>query len=299
MKSVVFLPCLFLALFVVGTGCMGEPPGRSIDQQHGTYSVDDAGVLSLRCPPCQAEETILSRHEGFTTFRVVFRNPEGDVYAIATVPDNPVAGFVLAPGAGVRKEGHLGRAEMYATHSYAYLILDVRGNGGETDGYPMDLERDFMRFMAREWPQYYLSACDISCGRAYLQNRSRIPVYAVGESNGGRYAAIAAAVDSGFAGYIGVSTSGFSRAGDDYTGDARRFLLSVDPENAATMMAGRNSWIFHAPGDTVIPFSLGRALYDALPEPKSFFAFNGTHGQNEETDALILEECAQIYGPLR
>ncbi|HNQ29503.1 MAG: hypothetical protein A4E36_01703 [Methanoregulaceae archaeon PtaB.Bin009] len=38
--------------------------------------------------------------------------------------------------------------------------------------------------------------------------------YAMEESSGGRYAAIAVALDPEFAGFIGVSTSGFSRAGD-------------------------------------------------------------------------------------
>ena len=293
MRTSLLLPCLLLLPFVLIACCVEEPVSR------GTYSVDEAGMLSLVCPSCRAEETILSKHECYTLYRVVFRSGEGDVYAIAAIPENPVAGFVLVPGAGVKKEGHLGRAENYAAQGYAYLILDVRGNGGETAGYPMDLEKDFQRFMAGEWPQYYLSVCDVSSARTYLQEKSIIPVYATGESNGGRYAAIAAALDREFAGYIGISTSGFSRAGEAYTGDARRFLLSVDPEISVVKMTGRNSWIFHAPGDPVIPYSAGQALYAALPEPKEFFPFNGTHGQNEEVDARILGECAQIYGPQR
>ncbi|MEM2124305.1 MAG: alpha/beta hydrolase, partial [Methanolinea sp.] len=130
----------------------------------------------------------------------------------------------------------------------------------------------------------------------FLQETYGIPVHAVGESNGGRYAAIAAEVDPAFAGYIGISTSGFSRAGEKYTGDARRFLLSVDPVTLAGSLSGRPSWIFHAPGDPVIPFDEGRALFDALPEPKAFFPFEGTHGSNELVHRTILSECAQIYG---
>lgn len=294
MRPVLLIPLLLLVPFVLIAGCM-EDPGR----QPGTYSVDDEGILTLGCPACSVHETVLSVHDGYTVNRVVFRNGQGDVFAIAAIPDNPVAGFVLAPGAGVKKEGHLGRAEEYASYGYAYLVLDVRGNGGETGGHPMDLERDFQKFLAGDWPQYYLSICDISSARIYLQENARIPVYATGESNGGRYAAIAAALDREFAGYIGISTSGFSRAGDAYTGDARKFLLSVDPETAAEKMNGRSSWIFHAPGDPIIPYSAGRAFFAVLPEPKAFFTFNGTHGQNEETDARILGECAQIYGPQR
>lgn len=284
---------ILVALIIIA--CCTETPGT----QSGSYSVDDEGMLILNCPPCTAEETLLSEHEGFTVNRVVFRNVQGGVFALAAIPQKPIAGFVLAPGAGVTKEGHQGRAETYAAHGYAYLVLDVRGNGGETGGDPMNLEKDYQKYLAGEWPQYYLSVCDVSSGRSYLQEKSKIPVYAVGESNGGRYAAIAAALDPQFSGYFGISTSGFSRAGDEYRGDARRFLLSVDPEIAAMQLKGRSSWIFHAPGDPIIPFSAGQAFYAALPEPKAFFAFNGTHGQNEETDARILGECAQIYGPQR
>ncbi|HII75587.1 MAG TPA: hypothetical protein HA264_00735 [Methanolinea sp.] len=83
------------------------------------------------------------------------------------------------------------------------------------------------------------------------------------------------------------------------SGDLRRFLLSIDPDACTERMAPRNIWILHSPGDTVIPFADGQALYQVLPEPKSFFPFNGTHGLNEEADAWIPGECAQIYGPAR
>jgi len=291
-RSPLLAPCLVLALLLVLPGCLEER-----EMPRGDYAVNESGWLSLDCPVCTAEETSCSRDEGFTFTRIVFHTGEGDVYAFAALPDAPVAAFVLAPGAGVRKEGHRDRAGAFARSNYAFIVLDMRGNGGETGGYPMDLARDYQRFLDHEWPEYYLSVCDIQCARAYLQEKNHVPVYAMGESNGGRYAAIAAALDPGFAGFIGVSTSGFSRAGDSYTGNARRFLLSVDPEACAERMANRSSWVLHSPGDTVIPFADGQALYRALPEPKSFFPFNGTHGLNEEADARILGECAQIYGP--
>lgn len=294
MRTALLLPCALLLSLVITACCLGEQGSRA-----GSYSVDSAGMLSLDCPPCHAEETVLSTHGGYTVNRVILRSAEGDVYALAAIPEDPVAGFVLAPGAGVRKEGHRGRAEEFASHGYAYFILDVRGNGGETAGHPMDLEEDYKRFAAGLWPQYYLSVCDISSARAYLREKTGMPVYAAGESNGGRYAAIAAALDRDFAGFIGISTSGFSRAGESYPGDAGRFLLSVDPEVQGVKMKGRSSWVFHAPGDSVIPLSAGRALYDALPDPKQFILFNGTHGLNGEVDARILGECAQIYGTRR
>lgn len=287
-------PTLLLVALIITACCVG-PSGT----ESGHFSVDEEGMLVLDCPRCTAEETVLSVNENFTLNRVVFHNPEGDVFALAAIPRDPIAGIVLSPGAGVTKEGHQGRAEMYASQGYAYLVLDVRGNGGETGGYPMNLDLDFQKYLAGKWPQYYLSVCDVSSARVYLQGKSEIPLYATGESNGGRYAAIAAALDPGFAGYIGISTSGFSRAGDSYSGDARKFLLSVDPVTPAEKMTGRTTWIFHSSADPIIPYSAGQEFYAAFPLPKKFFVFNGTHGQNEETDSLILGECAQIYAPQR
>ncbi|HNS83075.1 MAG TPA: alpha/beta hydrolase, partial [Methanolinea sp.] len=158
---------------------------------------------------------------------------------------------------------------------------------------------DYQRFLAHEWPQCYLSICDIHCTRAFLKEKTHVHVLRPGGEQRGRYSAIAAALDLEFAGFIGVPTSGFSRAGESYSGDLRRSLLSIDPDACAERMAPWSNWALHSPGDTVIPFADGQALYQVLPEPKSFFPFNGTHGLNEEADAWIPGECAQIYGPAR
>jgi len=172
--------CILLAFLVIG-GCSGPASSRE-----GGYSVDESGRLSLRCPPCTVTETVLERGGNVTLSRLVFQGSGGAVYAILAAPPEPAAGFVLAPGAGVKKEGYAPVARMYAERGYAFLVLDVRGNGGETPGYPLDLPRDFEAFRAGEWPEYYLSICDISSARRYLGERYSVPVYAMGESNGGR-----------------------------------------------------------------------------------------------------------------
>jgi len=63
----------------------------------------------------------------------------------------------------------------------------------------------------------------------------------------------------------------------------------------ADRLSSRTSWIFHAQGDPIIPFSLGQELFRALPEPKEIFPFNGTHGSNAAVHEMILGKCAQIY----
>lgn len=291
MRSPFILSLLLIAGTLLITGCL-----ENSFPEEGGFLVNDSGVASLRCPSCSPVEETIVENPGYTLSRVVFRNSQGTAFALLATPDNPVAGFVLAPGAGVRKEGHEGRAAEYARAGYAYLVLDIRGNGGETKGEPLDLERDYLRFSRGEWPQYYLSVCDMMCAESYLATTRHIPVYLVGESNGGRYAAIASALDPGCSGFVGVSTSGFGGAGDNYTGNLRLFLLSVDPETYGGMMEGRRSWVFHSLEDPILPFSQGVALEQSLSGDSEFIAFNGTHGLNEEVDARILWECAQIYG---
>ena len=284
---------LLLALLAAGVifsaGCTGtKSPEKS-------YTIAQDGSLSLSCDTPEISSQVLSDENGIITEKLVFSDDNGPVYALLAAPENPRAAFVLAPGAGVKKEGHLSRASEYAGDGYAFLVLDVRGNGGETPGYPLDLNEDFTLFEHGEWPEYYLSICDMIHAEQYLSSRYQVPVYAIGESNGGRYAAIATALDPGYAGFIGISTSGFGRAGMDYQGDARRFLLSVDPDLYMEMISPREVCIFHAPGDPIIPYDEGVALYNLTQPPHRFIAFNGTHGINAEVDRAIMGECTQIY----
>jgi hypothetical protein len=292
-RSAVIFTLLLVVLVtgvILSAGCTGtETPKKS-------YTVGEDGALSLSCGDPVVTSQILSNENGIVTEKLVFSDNDGRVYALLAAPEKPRAAFVLAPGAGVKKEGHLPRALEYAGEGYAFLVLDVRGNGGETGGYPLNLNEDFTRFEEGDWPEYYLSVCDMIHAEEYLTARYHVPVYAIGESNGGRYAAIATALDPGYAGFIGVSTSGFGLAGLGYEGDARKFLLSVDPDLYVGNISPRDVCIFHAPGDPIIPFDEGMALFNLTQPPHRFIAFNGTHGINEEVDRAILGECTQIYG---
>lgn len=282
---VVVLVAVFMA------GCTGTPPVER------AYSVNSSGVLSVQCPPVQVSENIIRTENNVTLSRLVFHTSHGDLFGLLAVPAGPKAAFVHAPGAGNKKEGHEGRAVSYAQNGYAYLVLDIRGNGGETPGYPLDFEKDFDVYQKGGFPEYYDTVCDMINARQFLASRYGVPVYASGESNGGRYAAVATAVDPGFAGYVGISTSGFGRAGDNpnFTGTARNFLLSIDPDVYIGAISPRPVLLFHAPDDPIIPFADGKKLYDLAKAPKKFFPFNGTHGVNGEVDQVLIAEYAQIY----
>jgi fermentation-respiration switch protein FrsA (DUF1100 family) len=289
-KNISFI-LLIAALF--SGGCTGLQPSPYNGPR--MYSVNDSGILSLGCQDRTVHEYPAGTPSGYNATKLVFQSAEGQVYAILIAPEHPKAAFIHVPGAGVKKEDHLSRAVIYANHGFAYLAIDPRGNGGETPGYLFSLETDYRLFEKGEPPQYYEIICDLIAARKYLMGRFGIPVYSSGESNGGRYALIAAAIDEAFAGYAGISTSGFERAGDRYEGDARRFLLSVDPDVYAAMISPRPVWIFHASGDTIIPIEDGRRLYEMAREPKQFITFNGTHGVNGEVDDRLIVLVGQFY----
>jgi hypothetical protein len=209
------------------------------------------------------------------------------VNAIFATPEHPAAAIVFAPGAGVPAEGHRARAMDYAAHGIAFLVVDIRGNGGKTPGYPYSIQTDYDRFLAGGWPQTYAVALDMSEAQRFIRDRYQVPVFAGGESRGGMYAAVAAAADPDFSGYIGVSTTGFNLSGSQYTGDAGRFLNSIDPEYEISRISPRPVWILHAIPDTIIPFADGKRLAGRAGEPSRFIVFNGTHGINEDADRII------------
>ncbi|HUU75323.1 MAG TPA: alpha/beta hydrolase [Methanoregulaceae archaeon] len=289
MKKVA-IPALFLLLLSLAAGC------TDTGELKRQYTVDDSGILSLQCGEYRVTEKIISSSENITLEKVIFHTVDGDVYALLAAPDHPRAGFVLAPGAGVVKEKHSERARKYAESGYAFLVLDLRESGGETAGYPFSPDDDFRRFQEGECPQFYLSVCDVCRAGHYLKDEYSIPIYAMGSSNGGRYAAVATAIDHVFSGYIGVSTSGFGLVGNQYSGDARLFLLSIDPDTYVAMISPRSSWIFHSPADSVIPYEQGLELYNRTGEPRMFVSFIGSHGLNDNVDQKIISECTQIYG---
>jgi fermentation-respiration switch protein FrsA (DUF1100 family) len=290
MKGLVCMGILLVALCTAG--CISVAP-------HASYQVTPMDRLSLTVPEPTVQEEILSNHDRVTVSRLSFENIDQQVYVLLAVPESPRAAIVLAPGAGVKKEGHETRAETYARTGIAMAVLDVRGNGGETAGTPLDIEGDFNLFRQKSWPQYYAVVADIIATREILASRYQVPVYAMGESNGGRYAAIAAAADRNFRGYIGISTSGFGLAGNRYSGEERKFLLSIDPDHAIADISPGVVLLFHAPDDNIIPYTDGRALFGHAKEPKEFWNLTTGHGLNEGADQEIIAYLLNFNVPER
>jgi dienelactone hydrolase len=285
---------LIAASCLSGCTTTGAPP---------SYSVDSGGILSVSCGQVTHSETVLFKNGTYTLTRIVMHTQNGDVVTYLSAPAAPKAAVVYAPGAGEKPDGHIERMARYAASGYAFLFADTRGNGGETPGIPFGpqlVQQDFAKFEKGEWPQYYQTVCDLSAARRMLAERYSVPVYAMGSSNGGRYAAVVAGADPAFAGYAGISTSdwgvkdAFIREG--YTGNAVRFAASLEPGTYMAKISPRPVWIFHAEDDPVIPQKGGKELFSLAGEPRYFSAFAGSHGINSDADDRLLAQWAQIYG---
>jgi dipeptidyl aminopeptidase/acylaminoacyl peptidase len=290
------IPVIGLLIFLlVLAGCSGTPI-------KSTYSVDDKGVLSLTCAPVTTTDEEIFANETYTKSRIVFHTGNGDVVSYLGAPEGPKAVIVYAPGAGEKRAGHEERMIRYAAAGYAFLFVDTRGNGGETDGIPFSqqlIQQDYVKFGRGEMPQYYLSICDLVSAQKFLTRKYKVPIYSMGSSNGGRYAAVAAGIDPAFAGYVGISTSEWglrdSITQQGITGDPVRFATSLEPGTYIGKISPRPVWIFHARSDPIIPFESGQQLFEKAQDPKTFTVFSGDRGINPDVDERILEQWAQIY----
>jgi alpha-beta hydrolase superfamily lysophospholipase len=283
---------ILLVVFIAFSCC-------TANKASSLYYVDSDGILSVSCAPVTTSEEILFRNETYTKTKIVLHTQDTDLVTYLAAPQHPKAAIVYIPGAGEKPAGHEERMVRYSAAGYAFLFVDIRGNGGQTPGYPLNPQRDFSQYEKGYWPQYYKTICDLVASRQMLSNRFGVPVYAMGSSNGGRYAAVVTGVDPDFAGYVGISTSDWGildsaiQAGE--AGDVIRFGSSLEPSTYFKKISPRPVWIFHAVNDTVIPFDNGRQLFEDAREPKTFIEFSGEHGINSDVDDRILMQWAQIY----
>jgi len=160
MKVVCCLPFL-LILVLLTCGCTGVQ-SQAVKP---AYQVSDDGILSMQIPHGVVYNKTLETDGNVTVEELTFTNFGGDVSAVLIAPEHPKEGAVWAPGAGVPASGHIGHLLEYGREGYAVLVVDVRGNGGNTSGYPLDMERDYEKFAADEWPQIYLISDHCRHGR--------------------------------------------------------------------------------------------------------------------------------------
>ncbi|MBP2133842.1 dienelactone hydrolase [Methanomicrobium sp. W14] len=295
MKKVIPFLVVFgvFAVFVLCAGCT-SPETKAVPANNTfSYSVSGAGVLNVEKVDYSyslGNVTNAGENGSVKVSEILMKGDDSTgVYALLAEPKDPVAGIVFAPGAGVSADSHLNRSIAYAESGIAFMVVDVRGNGGKTTGYPLNLQKDLDVISGGGIPQNYLIVFDMIAAKDYLKEiyGEGFPVYAMGSSNGGRYAAVAAGSDKSFSGYFGVSTSGYDYDEGVNGDEVDRFINSINPYTYIGNMTPEPVVIFHAPNDNIIDFEYGYELYENASEPKTFVSFNGTHGINGEVDSYI------------
>jgi len=201
-----------------------------------------------------------------------------------------IPGIVLLPGATVTKEREQGLAKYLADLGYATLTLDQR-NLGATDA-----RSDMQLFMEAKEPTEHKMVYDALAAAEILRVQPGIDsdriIYA-GESNGGRYAIIACALDAKSQGVLAISTSGYgtdaavAKAGLSDK-DTIRFYRSIDPETYLSKITPRPFAMIHSSNDPVIPYQLAEQTYTLASQPKSFDTVGCTkHGYCTDMKAYI------------
>ncbi|HQQ36902.1 MAG TPA: acetylxylan esterase, partial [Methanothrix sp.] len=207
------------------------------------YSVSDAGLLEYRIALPSYNITPGNLEENSSFSEVSFESRGAEIAAILRMPGpeikkkiktQNISGIVLLPGATVTKEAEQGLARRLADLGYASITLDQRNLGG------IDPQGDLQHFLQGQEPEEHKMVYDALAAAMILRDRPEIDrdriIYA-GESNGGRSAIIACALDKKARGVLAISTCGYGTAAAiaSATGaidsDSARFYLSIDPES--------------------------------------------------------------------
>jgi fermentation-respiration switch protein FrsA (DUF1100 family) len=207
---------------------------------------------------------------------------------------------IVLPAAGISKEADAAMAGALNAWGYATLTLDERGNNGETPGpSAMDLQSGYEAFVTGGDPVQYKQVYDVLLGYDYIRSRPDLDgdsVAVLGESMGGRFAIVAAALEPGLKAAIGVSTGPY---GVPVTDDAStRFVKSIEPGSYLSSLPPGKLVLIHFSGDPVIPVAYGKQLYDVAQQPKAWHEYNGTvHGLYSDVYAPDLQaELRSVFG---
>ena len=296
-----------MALFAVIALLIGWqffPDGASLVSGRD-WAVSEEGILQYKfcIPPYNLSP---SEDDGNTTlFEVRFVSREAQMAALLRIPpgqaadakESSIPGIVLLPGATVTKEREQGLARHLAELGYATITLDQRNLGG------IDAQGDLQMFLKGEEPTEHKMVYDALAAAEILRSRPEIDpqriIYA-GESNGGRFAIIACALDPVARGVLAISTCGYDTdaaiaSAGAVDKDLARFYRSIDPETYLGKITPRPLIMIHSRNDTVIPYRLAERTYARGSQPKRLHTVScARHGYCSEMDEAVIEELKSM-----
>jgi fermentation-respiration switch protein FrsA (DUF1100 family) len=298
---------IFLGILLISVGIFGvlyNPVNYS--QRASLWSVSEAGTLSFT----KREEPLFTTHEikyiyfpeNSDTLKLLSFESQGDkIQALLRIPANSNSslgfpGIILLPGATVRKESEQGLAVELSKMGYATLAIDQRNLGS------VSVEKDLELFRRGLEPLEYtmvydaLKAADVLAVQPEIDpNRFAI----LGESNGGRFAVIACALNPSLKGVIGISTAGYGTEDIDPTfvadNKTYRFYRSIDPDTYLPTLSPVKFVLIHSFNDTVISHKAALKTFALAKEPKVIYnVSDATHGYTPSMHPYLEKELVLI-----
>ena len=257
-----------------------------IPQGSDAWSVNDEGILSYPQNRGRVDVKVLNTESmpGYILKTISFPSKDYTIEGLLRIPvdGKKVPAVVILPGATVPKEGTRTLADIFSMMGYASIGIEQRNRGG------VDMRNDYDIWNNGLEPVEHKMVFDALRAVDVLKQEPSIDpgkIAIVGESNGGRFAIIATAIDPGISGVIGISTSGYdteSQITDIRDESIIRFYRSIDPETYLKSIPPRKIVMIHSINDTIIPIQLAEKTFKKAKEPKQFYRVaTGTHGYSE------------------
>ncbi|ALK06571.1 MAG: hydrolase [Methanosarcina sp. 795] len=277
-------------------------PSGSADAE-ASWEVSEAGILTFpdREVPVFSVKEIEDTYapENPDTLKLLSFESRGQrIQALLRIPANSSSspGLVLLPGAGISKEAEQGLAVELSKMGYATLTPDQRNLGS------INIERDFEFFKAGLEPLEYtmvydaLKASDVLAAQPEV-DPERLAI--LGESNGGRIAVLACALNPSLKGVIAISTAGYGTENPDsaLTNDPEtyRFYRSIDPNTYLETLPSAKFVQIHSFNDTVISHDQALRTFALAKEPKAMYnVTEAAHGYTGSMRPYLEKELALI-----
>ncbi|OPY50039.1 MAG: Alpha/beta hydrolase family protein [Methanosaeta sp. PtaU1.Bin112] len=268
----------------------------------GQWKVSDEGVLDYVAVMPQYNLSPPEDDGNSTLSAVLFQSRGANMAALLRIPrsgmsgdekNGSIPGIVLLPGATVSKEKEQKLARYLSDLGFASITLDQRNLGG------IDPKADLQLFLKEEEPTEHKMVYDALAAAELLRSRPEIDpmriIYA-GESNGGRFAIIACALDRSARGVLAISTCGYAvdaaiGSAGAVDNDLVRFYRSIDPETYLGRIAPRPLAMIHSLNDTIIPCKLAEQTFARAVQPKRLHTVGcNVHGYCAQMNDAIEEE---------
>lgn len=298
-KPIIFV--LGFLLVLVGIFGILHNPSSSKGTET-SWKVSDQGTLSFseRDKPLFTSQDIKDVYapESSDTLKLISFDSNGEkIRALLRIPANSYSpGIVLLPGAGVSKEAEQGLAVELSKMGYATITLDQRNLGS------INLEKDLDLFKAGLEPVEYsmvydaLKASDVLAAQPKI-NPKKLAI--IGESNGGRFAILACALNPSLKGVIGISTAGYGTEEIDpsLVNDSKtyRFYRSIDPDTYISSLTPAKFVQIHSLNDPIISYDLALRTFSLAKNPKAMYnVTEATHGYTASMHPYLKKELSLL-----